>query len=278
MHSDLLHHQQRHQRPGATASATTPAPSAASSSSTSAPYQPAPPSPSAKIADACSPRSRPTARSRPTRSCGPGRRLASTWNNYDTSLAWTTAGCGGSGTDRRQSGRRQRCGHHRQPGRLDRDPDQHLAGQGWVNGSITNNGVLLKDTNETGCRDSLLPGEPPDGRRPAACWSSTTQRHPQPRPSRTACCPNTSYAGCEDNWMHSSASHDQLRHERLGQRHGRLCRHQAKPHQVQHQHDPSAATVTSAKLRLKITVADASKTRRGLPGPAGLDAAQQHLE
>ena len=60
----------------------------------------------------------------------PWTQTGSTWNNYATGLAWTTAGCGGVGTDRCRHRGRQRRGHH-QPGRdVDRDLPGHQPGAG----------------------------------------------------------------------------------------------------------------------------------------------------
>ncbi len=78
----------------------------------------------------------------------PWTQMGSTWNNYDANNAWDTAGCDGSGTDRASTATGSVAVTTSQAGTwIEIDLDTSLV-QGWVDGTITNNGVLLKATNE----------------------------------------------------------------------------------------------------------------------------------
>jgi hypothetical protein len=78
----------------------------------------------------------------------PWTQTASTWNNYATSLAWTTAGCGGVGTDVAGSATGTVAVTTGQAGTWIEIPLSTSLVQGWVDGTASNNGVLLKDTTE----------------------------------------------------------------------------------------------------------------------------------
>jgi hypothetical protein len=128
-----------------------------------------------------------------------------------------------------------------------------------VNGTTTNNGVLLKDTSESGAEIRFYPeNHPTAADRPmlvidysAASTVVTFQN---------GVLPNTSYAGCEDNWMHSSAATTNYGTNDWGNGIGSYAGTKRSLIKFNVSTIPSAATVTSAKLQLKITAADASRT------------------
>ncbi len=75
--------------------------------------------------------------------------LGSTWQVYDTGSSWNTAGCGGSGTDYAATTAGSTSVTTSQAGTwVEIDLDTSLV-EGWVSGTITNNGLLLKVTDES---------------------------------------------------------------------------------------------------------------------------------
>ncbi len=79
----------------------------------------------------------------------PWTRLGTTWNSYDGGNAWGTSGCGGSGTDRAStSAASLTVPTAAADSWIEISLPASLV-QGWVDGTISNNGVLLKVTDET---------------------------------------------------------------------------------------------------------------------------------